>query len=160
MRLKKTVIKLLNNLEIIYKINIWRIYTVAIMIESIDKIARNKQRDVLFIGFSMECRHKDCEIRQSLIKWLDENNIPYSYCARFRDENYFDSYARDLYIDIIFDENNPIYKLLEEHLENEDGSFKIDGTGFYYLTLDEAMKNLHHDEPDYFDKLDKELGEW
>ena len=125
-------------------------------LEHIDKIARDKQRDVLYIEFDREVYPSyDYETyieRQNLIKWLEENNIPYMPCGHIASEYGWESYIGQLYIDIPMDDNNSKYKLLNNHLENEDGSFKIKGVRYMYVSLKVAMKNAHHDEEGFWDR--------
>ena len=126
------------------------------ILKHIDKIAREKQRDVLFIDFDREMYpsydYKNYEERKKLLQWLDKNNIPYEECGHMASEYEWESYRGQLYIDIPFDKNNEEYKNLNELLENPDGSMKIPGVNFWYLPLKVAMKNKHHDEPGFWDK--------
>lgn len=137
------------------------------ILEHIDKIARVKQRDVLFIKFNdfkdldfikdQKYDYKKDQTRTDLVAWLDENEIPYEECFPIASENMMGSYQGQLYIDLVIDETDSKYELLCEHLENEDGSFKIKGIGFYLLPLKIAMKNAHHDEPGFWDKWAEEF---
>ncbi len=126
------------------------------ILKHIDKIAREKQRDVLFIEFDREIYpsydYENYEERKKLLQWLDKNNIPYEECGPMASEYGWESYRGQLYIDIPFDKNNEEYKNLNELLENPDGSMKIPGVNFWYLPLEVAMKNKHHDEPGFWDK--------
>jgi len=126
------------------------------LIEYIDKIAREKNRDVLFIRFDREIYpdydYQDYSERTKLILWLEENEIPYKICADYASENGWESYRGQLYIDIPMDENNDKYKLLNSHLENSDGSFKIKGVQYMHVPLELAMRNKHHDEDGFWDK--------
>jgi hypothetical protein len=49
-------------------------------------------------------------------------------------------------IDVPYDEANPVCQKLADHLENPDGSMKIEGVNFYYMPLEEAMKYAEQDE--------------
>jgi hypothetical protein len=125
-------------------------------IEHIDKIARDKQRDVLFITFDKKVypsyEYEEYEARQNLIKWFEENDIPYKLCGHYASECGWESYRGQLYIDVPMDEDNPKFQLLNNHLEYEDGTMKIKGVLYMYLSLEIAMKNAHHDEPGFWDK--------
>ena len=59
-------------------------------------------------------------------------------------------YLGNLFLDVSFDKNDPLYIKLEKHLENRDGSPKIPGVQFFYCPLDVAMQNSHYDSPDFF----------
>lgn len=125
------------------------------IIEHIDKIARKVQRDVLFVGFDREIfpsyEFETYEARNDLIQWLDEHEISYKLCGPIASENGWESYRGQLYVDLPFDEKNEKYQLLDKHLCNEDNTPKISGVIFYYVSLDIAMKNAHHDEPGFWD---------
>lgn len=122
------------------------------IIKHIDKIAREKQRDVLYIEFDDEIDYTINPTRKEFLKWLEANEIPYLPCAYIANECVWDSYKGQLYIDIPMDENNAKYRLLNSHLENEDGSFKIEGIKYMYVPLEMAMKNSHHDAPGFWDE--------
>ena len=126
------------------------------IIEHIDKIARDKKRDVIYIEFDRDVYpsydYEEYTERINLIKWLEKNNTNYSICGHYASENGWESYRGQLYIDIPMDDDNPKYQLLNNHLENKDGSFKIKGVSYMYLPLKIAMKNAHHDEPGFWDK--------
>ncbi len=57
----------------------------AVAIQHIDKIARDKNRDVLFIEFDREIfpdrDFESWEKRNELIAWLDKHAIPYQMCG-------------------------------------------------------------------------------
>jgi len=85
-----------------------------------------------------------------VLSWLDKNNIPWEKCATFANENYMIGYIGDVYLDFPYDENDPQYKLVCEYLENPDGSMRNENVVWYYLSLEIAMKNAHHDEPGFW----------
>ncbi|WP_228153458.1 hypothetical protein [Acinetobacter indicus] len=129
------------------------------IIQHIDAIARKKGRDVLFVGFSEmkieNHNYKELTERNELIKWLNDNNISFECCYGMASDNTIQQpYLGDLFLDVSFNQNDPLYIKLEQHLENKDGSPKIPGVKFYYCSLDLAMKNSHHDAPDFFDDED------
>lgn len=122
-----------------------------ILIKSIDQIARQKQRDVLFIRFDThfieDFDYKKWTFRQNLIHWLMAENIPFEECADIaKDEEDMNAYLGQLYIDIPYQPQDPIYQKLANHLENSEGKMKIDGVLFCLLPLHIAMKNAHHDD--------------
>lgn len=84
--------------------------------------------------------------------WLDEHNIPWEKCGPVASETSFRSYLGEIYIDVPFDENDPRYCIVRDYLENPDGSMRDENVRFYYLPLEHAMKNAHHDEPDFWEK--------
>lgn len=134
------------------------------LIEHIDAIARQKQRDVLYVGFhpdadevnaddwGSEIDWKNSSVRQSLCQWLTEQGIAWQICAGVADECSMVGYQGQLYIDVPFDEANAQYQQVREYLENPDGSMRYPTATFYYLPLAMAMENAHHDEPGFWEK--------
>jgi hypothetical protein len=130
------------------------------LIEHIDKIARNKNRDVLFLLFKDTSDEPDpldyenFKHRNEAIEWLTNNNISFYPCAGVANENSFGGfYIGILYIDVPFDETDKLFQKLSNYLEYSDGSQKIDGITFGYYPLESAMKNKHHDEPGFWENL-------
>ncbi|MDO9212365.1 MAG: hypothetical protein Q7U23_00865 [Methylococcales bacterium] len=63
------------------------------------------------------------------------------------------SYHGDIYLDVPYDENNhPLYVQVRDYLENPDDTMRFDTMSFWYLPLEKAMVNTHHDEPDFWEK--------
>lgn len=126
------------------------------LLQFIDKIAREKQRDVLMIEFDREIYpdydYDQWEVRAKFMDWLEQNNLSYTPCGCFASENSMESYRGQLYIDVPYDEQNPDYQKLCQHLEHADGSMKIKGLLFCYVSLEIAMKNKHHDEEGFWEK--------
>lgn len=124
-----------------------------ITLKSIDKIGREKNRDVLYIAFDEKVfpsnKYKDYENRADLLKWLDENNIGYEMCFEYCSPNGFRTYRGQLYIDVPFDETLNKYNLLNNHIEFSDGALRFQGIGLFALPLAIAIKNAYMDEPDY-----------
>ncbi len=131
-------------------------------IDFIDAIARKKGRDVLFLQFPPEGGEDEffpkevdwvnLPIRKQIIAWLEQSKISWLPCGDFADENCMLSYRGQIYIDVPFDVENPIYQHLQNYLENPDGSGKFPGARFCYLPLQTAMKNVHHDEPGFWER--------
>lgn len=125
-------------------------------IKYLDKIAREKQRDVLCISFI----DKDMTLDDLLdmdfdqhkpyvdvATWLDANKMPWQPCGFQNDV----VKSGRIYVDVPYDEADPVYQKLADHLENPDGSMKIEGVNFYYLPLEDAMKYAEQDEPGYWE---------
>ena len=127
------------------------------LIKHIDQIAREKNRDVLFIVFDRDVfddgNHDEWPARKDVISWFESHNIKIQPCGNIASEHGFDSYSGQLYIDVPFDESNPEYTKARDYLENPDGSMRTPGITFCYLPLERAMKNKHHDEPGFWEKL-------
>lgn len=81
------------------------------LLEHIDKIARDKKRDVLYIEFNETQGKTDIKNyfsydyetdtkRIDFIKWLNDNKVPFEECGPIARENGWESYRGQLYIDI------------------------------------------------------------
>lgn len=112
------------------------------LVAAIDAIAREKNRDVLFVHFENYIEDKEFEdnARDTLLAWLDEQGIAYAPCAGIEDQDLLLSYLGDIYIDVPFDEDNPTYQILRDHLEDEEGNMKIEDVYFYVLSLEVALE--------------------
>jgi hypothetical protein len=153
------------------------------LIEHIDKIAREKKRGVLFINFPHYRYSEDINIssfkdgvpdiffrefdvddatedfdgreykpRLDFLEYLEANGIAYKSAGHFARETGWSSWNGLTYIDIPYDENNEDYKKVCSYLENKDGTPKDIYMVFFYLPLEKAMKNVHHDMPGFWDK--------
>lgn len=125
------------------------------LIRHIDHIARLKGRDVLYVRFHHSVRERpDWErlpVRSMLIAWLDANNYAWTCCGHVGSTELIGPYLGQLYIDVPFDEVDPAYRRLRDFLEKPDGSMVFDDALFCYYPLDEAIKNAHHDAPEFWD---------
>jgi hypothetical protein len=132
------------------------------LLKHIDAIAREKARDVVFVDFPA-CKTDlmaDNEVadwssyaaRKAVVAWLDERGIKWEPCAWFANESLLTQpYDGRIYIDVPYDLLNETYQKLAAYLEKPDGTSRIAGATFYYLPLEMAMKNSHHDEPGYWE---------
>lgn len=134
----------------------------SMLIEPIDALARQKGRDALFLDFPQEGYEDPSDlldvdwdsvpIRQQVIAWLSHNQIEWCICGGFADENVMAfGYYGQIYIDVPFDTNNPIYQKLSDYLETREGEMKLPGVKFCYLPFVKAMKNAHHDAPRFWE---------
>lgn len=137
-------------------------------IEHIDAIARAKKRDVIFVEFHQlekgkrrKNRHpydalvlewEHLPARRKVIEWLDAQAIRWSPCGNFADLDYVLSYRGQLYIDLPYDSELPVFQQLTAFLEKPDGSTRIPGVKFLYCTLEQAMVNAFHDEPGFWER--------
>jgi len=135
------------------------------LIEHIDAIARKKQRGVLFIAFHpdensdddgcdswLDYNYKKDRRRKGVLKWFKDHGIHFQECGHIASESCMLPYLGNIYIDVPFDESDSKYQLVCEYLENPDGTPRDERVRFYYLPLEIAMKNAHHDEPGFWDK--------
>ncbi len=112
------------------------------LLQHIDAIAREKNRDVLFVHFEdyEENEQNPDSNRQDVLSWLEQNDIPYEKCMGLEEEGSIDSYWGDIYIDVPFDLDNEQYQILSDYLEDEEGVMKIEGVYFFVLYLETAIE--------------------
>jgi hypothetical protein len=134
------------------------------LIEHIDAIARKKQRDVLYVTFNpiqmsdmdgWDSDSYDWEQdpqRETVCQWLTEHGIHWQHCSYFADESCMCSYEGQIYLDVPYDDNDPLYALVRDYLENPEGSMRFETVSFWVLPLAKAMENAHHDEPGFWEK--------
>ncbi|MCU4629405.1 MULTISPECIES: hypothetical protein [Acinetobacter] len=136
------------------------------LLKHIDAIAREKDRDVLFVHFeNYEHENADAEsyhLRQNLMEWLKQRQINFAPCMGIEQPGVIESYSGDLYIDVPFDEAHPIYQMVSEHLEDAEEEMKIPGVLFFVLSLETALEieadreeflSLNHDEDEFSGRL-------
>jgi hypothetical protein len=128
-------------------------------ITHIDKISRELGRDVLFLEFSNSYQdptdwERPNHPRQHILAWMTENNIAYRMCAHIASEEVWISYRGWIYIDVPYDTSNPDFQRLSEFLEDSSGKILPEhgDTKFCVVTLEQSMKNAHHDEPGFWER--------
>ncbi|MEA3228853.1 MAG: hypothetical protein U9P38_07260 [Campylobacterota bacterium] len=118
----------------------------ARLLRNIDKIAREKENDVLYVDFngrnSSKYNYKEDNNRKELLEWLELNKINYEECFGIA-FNGFTRYRGGIYIDIICDENSEQFTLVDSHIESKRSMI------LYIISLSLAMKNSYMDEDDY-----------
>lgn len=131
------------------------------LIEHIDAIARKLNRGVLFLsfgdnqedgGFGYNYDWENSESRKTITEWLDTKGIGWRPCAEFANLNGWMSYRGQIYLDVPYDKDLPIYQELEAYLEHPDGTFRFPDIAFIYLPLEIAMRNSEHDEPGFWER--------
>lgn len=112
------------------------------LLQHIDAIAREKNRDVLFLHFEnyQEDGEGDDPIRSIVLAWLEDHEIEYLACMGLEQEGFVDTYAGDIYIDLAIDEDNATYRELCEYLEDDEGNMLLDGVLFFVLSLEIAQE--------------------
>jgi hypothetical protein len=137
-----------------------------VLIEHIDAIARKKQRDVLFVRFNdpetqisasatvttSRVHWRELPIRQTLIDWLDSNQIDWDLCGPVASVNGMSGYRGQIYIDVPFDLSFPKCQLVLAFLEYPDGTFRFPEAELCCLRLETAMFNAAHDEPGFWER--------
>jgi hypothetical protein len=68
-----------------------------------------------------------------VLKWLDENHIPYQTCAGITDENTIGGGRGEVYLDVPNDPQDPVFQKLTGFLETPDGNSKIPSVRFFLL---------------------------
>lgn len=111
------------------------------LLQHIDAIAREKNRDVLFVHFENfeQDDQGDDPIRSIVLAWLEDHDIAYQPCMGLEQEGFIDTYSGDIYIDLPLDETDPTYQKLSEYLEDDEGNMMLDGVLFYVLSLETAL---------------------
>lgn len=131
------------------------------VLKHIDAIAREKNRDVLFIHFEnyQEDGEGDDPIRQIVLDWLEDHEIAFQPCMGLEQEGFFDVYSGDIYIDLAVDEDDSNYRELCEYLEDDEGNMLLDGVLFFVLALDVALE-LEKDAQKRLLDIDLDQDDW
>ena len=114
-----------------------------------------KKRDALFVSFPSDDpdtffdEHWPC--RAELIDWLEAHHIGWMPYDDIANPNVMEPYQGHIYLDVPFNETDPTYQQLAQHLEHADGTGRIDGVRFYVITLDTALQNAEHDKPGFWE---------
>jgi hypothetical protein len=137
------------------------------LIKHIDKIAREKNRTVLFVSFepsdseslleSQAPNHhysdfQDDVYRLELLTWLDANGIGWEQCSHIASENGWQAYSGNIYVDVPWDATDPLFAKFRFKLETPDGTPRNPLVKIWACDLEQAMKNAHHDEPGFWEK--------
>ena len=138
------------------------------LIEHIDAIARQKQRDVLFLKFQplvvnsvvdsdeedvlsdFDDPWEELPIRRHIIEWLDAQGIGWQCCGDLANPNSMMSYQGQIYINVPYEKSLAAYQALEVFLENPDGSMRFPEVRFFCCSLKLAMENAAHDNPEFW----------
>lgn len=111
------------------------------LVDHIDKICRDNERDVLFLRFSDPLgRQFPTAARKNILTWLNENAIPYKDCVGYFSNSGYLSADQSIYLDIPYDLDNPLYQKVADYLEDADGAIKHKGVEFLLLTYERACK--------------------
>jgi hypothetical protein len=91
-------------------------------------------------------------IRQTLIDWLDSNQIEWDLCGPIASVKGMPGYRGQIYIDVPFDPSLPQCQLVLNFLEYPDGTFRFPESELCCLRLETAMLNAAHDEPGFWER--------
>lgn len=124
------------------------------LIISIDEIARRKQRDVIYVEFQNtepgdRLDYRLDPSRNAIFDLFTANGIPYFECGEFASDTGLASYRGQIYIDVPFDEDNPLFTNAVRLLTLVKTLAKDQTPQLFLLSLSNAMKNAHHDETEF-----------
>lgn len=123
------------------------------LIRTIDEIAREKRRDVIFVQFhnfstGFVADYRTNPSRKAIISWLDEQRIAYIPCGGFDSGCIVEGYDGELYIDVAIDENDDNFIKLFEWFAGEGGKRRYENAWLFYLPLSVALLNSNEVRPD------------
>ena len=113
---------------------------------TIDEIAREKQRDVIFVQFhnfstGFVADYRTNPSRKAIISWLDEQRIAYIPCGGFDSGCIVEGYDGELYIDVAIDADDANFFKLSERFIGEGGMRRYENAWLFYLPLAVALLN-------------------
>ncbi len=73
---------------------------------------------------------------------LTEHQVDWQPCAYVADEHSMASYDGQLYLDVPYDDNDPLYVQMRNYWENPDGTMRFDTVSFWYLPLEKPWRWL------------------
>lgn len=123
------------------------------LLRTIDEIAREKQRDVLFVQFhnfstGFVADYRSNPSRQDIISWLDKQHIPYVPCGGFDSGCIVEGYDGELYIDVAIDADDANFFKLSAWFAGEAGERRYENAWLFYLPLSVALLNSDEAEGD------------
>ena len=131
------------------------------LLDHIDKIARDKKRDVIFVEFA-KCSHRRTKKgqekwetlpeRMQVTAYLDQIGVAWKPCGEIASESGYSAYAGQIYIDHPYDEDDTVYQKIQDYFERPDGTMKDPDVTLWLVTLELANKNAHHDEPGFWER--------
>lgn len=132
-----------------------RMLTVA----HIDAIGRRMGRDVLYVEFHPQTReaqrryvYQRDAMRADVLAWLDQHAVRWEPCGPIADIMRMDSYRGQVYLDLPFDDADPVYRQVCAYLEHADGSMRHAGVRFMVLSHERALRNAAHDAEGFWEQ--------
>jgi hypothetical protein len=134
-------------------------------VKTIDQIARETQRDVLWIRF-LDFHHRDgrvdgppdksewdTPVRRRVLEVLEANGIAWMPCLPWLDDGWLAySYEGDVYVNVPRADDNLDFQKLSALLEkDQQGTPAVDGAWLCAFALDGAMRYAYRDEPSWND---------
>lgn len=133
-----------------------------VLIKHIDAIARQKNRDVIYVRFdSIKTLdflfsgeeelwfYENLKQRKILIRWFKYHNIKWEPCADFASENIMNAYCGQIYIDIEYNEYESIYQKFDNFITKLH--YKYKNVYCYLVKIEDALKNSEHDRPGFWE---------
>jgi hypothetical protein len=123
------------------------------LIRTIDEIAREKHRDVIFVQFhnfstGFVADYRTNPSREEVISWLDEQRIAYIPCGGFDSGGIVEGYDGELYIDVAIDADDENFFKLSERFLGADGTRRYENAWLFFLPLTVALLNSDEAESD------------
>ena len=117
------------------------------LLHHIDEIACQRQHDVIFVEFHhFGSKHpqdyRTNASRTTIVNWLTDNNIPHWERSSMPSGFGGVRYRGEIYIDVPYDREDPLYLKIESFLENPDGTKRFEGAWFRGFTLASCMSHL------------------
>ena len=114
------------------------------LLHHIDEIACQRQHDVIFVEFhhSTSNHHLDYHAntsRTEIVTWLLENKIPHWECSSLPSGFGSVRYRGEIYIDVAYNREDPLYLKIESYLENADETMRFEGALLRGVTLESCM---------------------
>lgn len=115
------------------------------LLHHIDEIALEMQHDVIFVEFHHLQQRFDYQTsvsRNEIINWLVANEIPHWECSSLPSGFGSVRYRGEIYIDVPYDREDPLYLKIESFFERPDGSMRFEGAWFRGFTLASCVSHL------------------
>lgn len=114
------------------------------LVKYTDQKCIEMDRTILFVQFEYdmfvdELEEETLYIRETL-ELFDSNDIGYELIGPFSNSGILGGYFARYYIDVPYETSNVKYKIVEEYLENPDGSMKDSKKLFGYCVVDDCKR--------------------
>ncbi len=133
------------------------------LIQHLDTLAIQKQRDVLAVHFpelifEFEPVRDTYSKRNQVIEFLEAEGIGWLPCAEPRSDKgvLLAGYLGMIYVDVPFDTESPQYQIVQRRLEHPDGTLRDPSVRFLCLPLARAIeiqKRLGEHGEEWLDQL-------
>ena len=126
------------------------------LIKYTDEKCIEMNRTILFVQFDYnyledELREETPYIKETL-EFFENNDIGYELIGPFSNSGILGGYFARCYIDVSYEVSDTKYKIVEEYLENSDGSMKDPKKLFGYCMVDDC-KRIYAESKALWDEL-------